>query len=66
MDDELPFFGDDSLRRQPQYVKSAIAHEAEVRSRGDGYARVKEGGVLYGIAIESLCAIFEHCWCNIM
>lgn len=56
----LPFFGNDALGRQAQYVEAAIAHEAEIRCRGYGDARIEEGGVFDGVAIETLSAVFEH------
>ena len=55
-----PFLRDDALGRQSQDVEPSIAHQSEVGGGGYCYARVEEGGVLHGLAIESLGAVFEH------
>ena len=56
----LPFLRNDPPRREAQDVEPAVADQAVVSGRGDGQARVEEGGVFHGVAIEALGAELEH------
>lgn len=62
----IPFLRNDALRRQPQDIQSAIAHEPKVGRRCYGDPRVKEGRILHGVSIEALGTELEHCGAGIM
>lgn len=56
----IPFLSHDPSGCQRQDVQSAIADEPEVRRGCAGYARVVEGRVFDGIAVEAFGAVVEH------
>jgi len=56
----VPFFGDNSLWRECEYIETAVSHEAKVRRGGAGDAGVEEGRVLDGIAVVTRSAEGEH------
>lgn len=50
----------DASSRQAERKQTAIAHDAEVGSRGDSHSIVVVGRVLDGIWVEAPCAELKH------
>lgn len=55
-----PLLSLNAVGGQTQDVQSSIANQAKVCTRSDSDSRVKEGRVLYGIAVEARRLEFQH------
>ena len=56
----LRLFGNDSVRCQAQNIKPPISDQAKIGGGRDCYARIEEGRVFHGIAIETMGPEFQH------